>query len=258
MHERIDCAVIASGQPQWAQAISGSHLGGRLLIHKIPVKQAANPLLQQLKIALSIPILQTGRYDATLIYVDNGSLSTWRAVLASMNQQLPHNLIIYAANLCARALRDLMALGASDFIRPTFCPDELRARIYQTHTRAASVQLDEQQANYLDAHKIAKGMPEYPSATEQALCQNILNRTGYEIEAYAVAVASQRATSKESFKAAKKQVINRFERAYIQAALGCSNGNVTHAARMAQKHRRAFWTLIRKHDIDPTIYRNDG
>ena len=93
------------------------------------------------------------------------------------------------------------------------------------------------------------------TASELAFCDTILDRSGGELEAYAVAVAMQRATSRESFRAAKCQVVARFERAYIRAALGRHSGNITLAARMAQKHRRAFWALMRKHDIDPAPYR---
>jgi DNA-binding NtrC family response regulator len=95
-------------------------------------------------------------------------------------------------------------------------------------------------------------------ATEDALCASILDRTGLELEAFAAASASRSATSRESFKAAKSQVIERFERAYITAALGRHSGNIAMAARSAQKHRRAFWALMRKHQIDAAPYRAEA
>lgn len=61
------------------------------------------------------------------------------------------------------------------------------------------------------------------------------------------------------FKEAKAQVISRFERGYLEEALTAHNGNISHAARAAQKNRRAFWELIRKHRIDVERFKtNDG
>lgn len=54
----------------------------------------------------------------------------------------------------------------------------------------------------------------------------------------------------ESFQEAKTRVINQFERSYIQGLLAAHQGNITRAANTAQKNRRAFWQLIRKHGID--------
>ena len=41
----------------------------------------------------------------------------------------PAALLVNAVGLRAPAVRDLMALGVADFVRPPFCPDELRARL---------------------------------------------------------------------------------------------------------------------------------
>jgi DNA-binding NtrC family response regulator len=58
------------------------------------------------------------------------------------------------------------------------------------------------------------------------------------------------ATCKMSFKDAKAHVVNKFERSYIERLLLAYRGNITRAAKAAQKNRRAFWQLIRKHRID--------
>jgi DNA-binding NtrC family response regulator len=57
-------------------------------------------------------------------------------------------------------------------------------------------------------------------------------------------------TGKASFKEAKANVINEFERTYIEKLLIAYQGNITRAAQSAQKNRRAFWQLIRKYQID--------
>jgi DNA-binding NtrC family response regulator len=53
-----------------------------------------------------------------------------------------------------------------------------------------------------------------------------------------------------SFKEAKATLIAQFERSYIQGLLLAHRGNISRAAQAAQKNRRAFWQLIRKHGID--------
>lgn len=59
----------------------------------------------------------------------------------------------------------------------------------------------------------------------------------------------------ESFKEAKAKVVDQFERDYIQCLLLVHHGNISRAAQAAQKNRRAFWQLIRKHQIDVQCFR---
>jgi len=59
-----------------------------------------------------------------------------------------------------------------------------------------------------------------------------------------------------SFQEAKARAIARFERGYLEELLATFGGNITRAARAAQKNRRAFWELIRKHDIDARRFRD--
>jgi two-component system response regulator GlrR len=71
-----------------------------------------------------------------------------------------------------------------------------------------------------------------------------------------VPVASSPAT--ESFRTIKSSVIAEFERRYIGQLLAAHNGNITAAAKVAQKNRRSFWELMRKHHIDPPRTRRDS
>jgi DNA-binding NtrC family response regulator len=59
----------------------------------------------------------------------------------------------------------------------------------------------------------------------------------------------------ESFQESKARVIKNFERSYIQDLMVIHKGNVSRAARAAKKHRRAFWELIRKYNIDVNRYK---
>jgi two-component system response regulator GlrR len=45
-------------------------------------------------------------------------------------------------------------------------------------------------------------------------------------------------------------MVEKFEKTYIQGLLVAYQGNITRAAEAAQKNRRAFWQLIRRHHID--------
>lgn len=60
---------------------------------------------------------------------------------------------------------------------------------------------------------------------------------------------------RESLQEAKAKEIARFEKNYIQGVLSVCKGNITQAAQVAQKNRRAFWQLIQKHSIDVTQFK---
>ena len=57
-----------------------------------------------------------------------------------------------------------------------------------------------------------------------------------------------------SFKEAKE----RFEREYVMKTLEMNRGNVSQAARLAQKDRKDFYAVMKKHNIDPDVYRGNG
>lgn len=61
---------------------------------------------------------------------------------------------------------------------------------------------------------------------------------------------SENPARREEFKEAKAKIVAQFEKSYIQGMLAAFQGNITKAAQAANKNRRAFWQLIRKHGID--------
>jgi DNA-binding NtrC family response regulator len=63
------------------------------------------------------------------------------------------------------------------------------------------------------------------------------------------------AASDDSFGVAKSRIVEDFERRYIEQALARCQGNISRAALLAKKNRRAFFALIQKHDIDPVRFR---
>jgi len=60
----------------------------------------------------------------------------------------------------------------------------------------------------------------------------------------------RRVSLEAGFGAAKAQVIADFERRYLEGLLSLSEGNVTRAAKLAGKERRALGKLIKKHGLD--------
>ena len=60
----------------------------------------------------------------------------------------------------------------------------------------------------------------------------------------------------ESFRLAKARMVDAFERTYIERLLAVNGGNVTRAASAAQKNRRAFFELMRKHAIVADRFRS--
>src|SRR5215813_583395 len=57
-----------------------------------------------------------------------------------------------------------------------------------------------------------------------------------------------------NFKQAKARAIAEFEKGYLTNVLSTACGNITKAAMLVGKERRAFARLLKKHDIDKTIY----
>ena len=59
-----------------------------------------------------------------------------------------------------------------------------------------------------------------------------------------------------SFRQAKARVVQQFEHVYLESLLVACGGNISHAAVAAQKDRRAFWELLRKHRIDAGSFKS--
>ncbi len=259
MRERLDCAVLSTScthaeiRHWFGDGSHASRLHLQALKLEIDIAQpGSNRVLAESCMALR-------RFDACLMTVSERNLAWVRTSLLSAKGRLHTPIIALAQRLKATALNDLYSLGLADFVRTPVCLEELRTRVER--------QLDAAPARASPGgvgNEVREGRGEYAgrplpeSASEEALCANILDYTGFELEAFAAATASRFATSRESFKAAKSKVVERFERAYITAALGRHAGNIAMAARAAQKHRRAFWALMRKHQIDAAPYRVDS
>ena len=60
---------------------------------------------------------------------------------------------------------------------------------------------------------------------------------------------------KLNFNEAKQEILEAFERDHLTHLMHLSAGNVSHAARLAGKERRSLGKLLKKHHIDPSIFR---
>jgi two-component system response regulator GlrR len=61
-----------------------------------------------------------------------------------------------------------------------------------------------------------------------------------------------------SFNEMKARVVSEFETNYLQSLLVAYKGNISKAAEAAQKERRTFWELLRKHNIDVQKFKVAG
>ena len=57
-----------------------------------------------------------------------------------------------------------------------------------------------------------------------------------------------------AFNDARAQALHRFEREYLERVMTTAAGNVTHAARLAQKERRALGKLLKTHGLDRSAF----
>jgi two-component system, NtrC family, response regulator GlrR len=60
----------------------------------------------------------------------------------------------------------------------------------------------------------------------------------------------------QSFRTMKSRVVWRFEHDFLATVLRTHEGNITHAAFAVKKNRRAFWELLRKHNLLAAVRRD--
>jgi len=60
----------------------------------------------------------------------------------------------------------------------------------------------------------------------------------------------------QSFRTLKSRVVWRFEHDFLTMVLRAHHGNISRAASAVKKNRRAFWELLRKHDLLAQVRRD--
>lgn len=239
--QNITRAVLLIDQPsQWALGFAGSYKNVRVQT------RAFEPLLTggTVEQGLRQWALSLLNYDLALIAVSPANLSWVRSQLHYARSYLNTPVLVIVQNLQPIAIQDLLDAGAADFIIDHNLITELPIRVKLLQQRL----------------KKPLRYESLPVATQLEAAENIENHPLLQegvlsLDAYTAAVASKYAAGDQPFQQAKNSVVQRFETAYIRAALVRNQGNITRAARTAKKHRRSFWELMRKHNIDADIYR---
>lgn len=249
MYRQIDCALLAlpAFEP-WLKKVAAEHRTAPVQFHICPLNADSDwsgsvlpattyetPASQAL--LRCAPALL--RHDVCLLPVMPASLAWTRVALAIARDHLPVPLVLWARGLSAPALRDLLALGAADFMLESAGVEELKVRLTQCVARRPR---EMAAAAFEHGAGLRPGRPA-PAA---------------EVFARTLQSLSAPEPADDSYRATRAQVLADFERDYVTNMLMRHRGNVTHAARAGKQDRRAFWQLMRKYQILSADYRNDG
>jgi hypothetical protein len=227
MRESIDCAVLVlPAQEGWIRSFIETHDGqlGGISLHAVDLGQTDyGGLGRPSATSLREAALALRRFDVCLMPVTPLTLGWTRLALANALGSLQTPVLGLAREVKAAGLQDLLGLGMRDFVRDPATSDDLRLRVRQcTWARGAG-----------------------QGGADKAL----------EMMEGDAAVPRARVMADEPFRAAKARIVTDFERRYLKTMLRHHQGNISKAARAADKNRRAFWQLMRKHEIAAEPYR---
>ena len=240
MQSIIRAVLLIDQQSQWALNYTGAYKQVRVqtrAFEPLLMGDSAEQGLRQWALSLL-------NYDIALVAVSPQNLSWVRSQLHYARAYLNTPILAIVQNLQPIAIQDLLDVGVADFIMEHNLITELPIRVKLLEQRL-------KQALCYELTPLATPL----EAAESRENHLLLKEDANSLDAYTAAVASRYASSGHPFQQAKNSVVQRFETAYIRAALVCNQGNITHAARTAKKHRRSFWELMRKHNIDADVYR---
>jgi len=228
------------------------------------------------------------RYDIVLMSVSMETLTWTRQALGAIPRGPFIPMVGIFKDLRSAAIQDLLELGMRDFVRIPICPEELRARVLSTVAnvpRPGSLREPEPgygQASWLtglDQHVMHPARPAHPLRTSdfsnaksrivtprktrlskyrRTISQESLDevlKNSFQVTSGISKSTETSSSEPMSFKAAKAALVEDFERRYITEALVRNEGNIAMAARYSEKHRRAFWALMRKYSIDAEGFR---
>lgn len=186
---------------------------------------------------LANAVVELRRYDALLITVSLDNLVWTRRCLAALPKAPVVPIIGVLEGLQSGAMIDLFELGMADFVQPTVCPNEFRARLIMAVCRAPRYVPLREPTGSMARHFVD---PRDPSGLDPRVC--------YKPPSDRLAV-SHLVWPTIPFQENKQRVITLFEKQYLLQTLRRANGNITRAARLAHKDRRSFWELMRRHKI---------
>ncbi len=226
MRYALDCAILTLSQHEaWLlKTLQGLQQStDRLILHSFALSKASETDPWPDPRELLHWSMQLRRFDALILPVNVQSLAWTRKVLSSRDSlSVPVILLCHRVSLLG--IKDLLLLGADDFVCTPVVADELRLRCLRALENAPN-----------------KAMLESGSWPEAGPASMRLQEPGL---------------SGESFQEAKAKVVSAFEQRYLNSLLQTHQGNISRAARAANKNRRAFWELLRKHEISAAPYKD--
>jgi len=220
--------------------------GGTLFLDEIDC------LTSQAQVKL-LRFLQDGEYRSV------GSHQILRAnirVIAAANADFSHLVrsgkfredLFYRLNVLALALPALRE-RPGDILLLTHDFLEKQAAITQTRPKNLSLAA----LNRLLSHSWPGNVRELQNVLIRAIALSDRN----SIEASDLDLPEQgSAAEDQSFRTMKSRVVWRFEHDFLATVLRQHHGNITRAAFAVKKDRRAFWQLLRKHNLLATVSRD--
>ena len=296
MRQQLDCAVLRLAvHHAWLEDVllGASPALTRVRLHQLEWEAGQN-LEVDTTATVTLPVqalaqasVSLRRFDLCLLPVSVDTLAWTRQALALIPRGPFLPLVGIFQNLKSAAMQDLLELGLSDFVRLPLCNEEFRARVLATVSRVPRPStLREPEVDYAASEwsgsafegcnkppqgvfgksGVNKMTEPLPKQSTHALLRTKASKakTNCETERRSLQCATafnalhHKADPMGSFRDAKNQLVSNFERTYITQALTKHSGNIAMAARASNKHRRAFWALMRKHDIAAEPYRTDG
>lgn len=280
MKQILDCAILHLGQRFDSSAVAqlddiqARHK--RLRFHELDLSDSlmSSEELSFREDDRQFLLMQLLRYDVAILVLSTESLSLARRFLFYLHgtEELSRGLcpiLALASDVQSVAMIDLMRLGLSDFMHFPIEHEELRVRLFAavtkplfkpllratTSTDAGLVGGTKQGASvaalsYAPLYDLKRYDP------KREFFEDLLRDAEQQTGNYAFAFSDQHTIYfTESFKAAKQNVVDRFEHGYLSYMLRTTNGNIAQAATLAKKNRRSFWELMRKHKIDAEQFR---
>ncbi|GAA4333502.1 hypothetical protein GCM10023144_24860 [Pigmentiphaga soli] len=236
MRESIDCAVVMLPEHTgWIEAFLNDcrPARDRLRLHCIAPDggpwHAGLAAVAPPADALRRAALALKRYDVCLLPVALPTLGWTRMALAAAQGAVETPLIGVVRDMTAAGMQDLLGLGMVDFLRLPVCAEELRIRLEQWAA---------------------------PPSRPVPARRRVRRPAADSLPCIAAPVLAEPAEV-EPFRSAKARIVTEFERHYVTGLLSRHQGNISQAARAARKNRRAFWQLMRKHDIAAEAFRPD-
>lgn len=229
MRGMIDCGVLMVPEHAgWMRELMEDWKDARerIALHGVQLDAPSADALRRQALALK-------RYDVCLLPVTLSTLGWTRTAMAVAGEALQTPVLALAREMSAAGLQDLLSLGLDDFMRYPMCGEEFKTRLVllagpgKPQEACASSDAPQAEAEPEDEHEAESGCRDGNSGL----------------------------VSREPFQSAKARIVTEFERHYISDMLLRYHGNISQAARAAHKNRRAFWQLMRKHEIAADPYR---